>query len=660
MSFSLNQSRLGMIIPTFVGPTNSLFTTIIQQKQNHPNVPMAVVLDVSQGPGSNAIAQYTELIGRLNNESIITLGYVFTDFGAIPEATVRADIDKWKQFYPLLKGIFFASMSNQASNRTYYGNLNTYAKTTKGFVTTCGSAGAKVPNDFLNGFCADTVIVYEGAGLRTATDYQSYDTLPNSNIGFLAYNIAVLNQAWITQISAYGGWVHMTTDGPPTPWDTLPSYFANLVSHIDAVGSGGGGTPTDKFGVNKIYQTKTGGEEWLVNMESPTSDPRFQNEPTLTRQADGSWQCSGSSSNSNQIRLEAWSPAYGDTQQRISAKWLNVEITAYAKAITEHATGTYLFQWYSRGGHHSTSGDHCEGSALKAALWRRRTSSGNPGISAALRKEVCHAEYEEDKGGLVNNAAPWTSSGFYNRWIGFKHIIYNIQESGNTYTKQEIWVDVNVQDSNGNLSIQNDWKFVTSYTDRGNWFVGSSSFNSDCDGCGKERNEILKEPGGNTNSSSANFNRNLCAWRTDNLTWRWKFLSAREIDHTKLASGPITNPPPVEPGSLFDIFGVRKIYPTKTGGAEWFLAATPTSDSRFNTNGASLTRNSDGSWRIMNNNNINLSVYQPNGFNAGTTSTAATNHSQCASNGYMQDNRDWRNIEMTGYIRLNVSSTAGT
>ncbi|HYZ50388.1 MAG TPA: hypothetical protein VE593_05845, partial [Nitrososphaeraceae archaeon] len=31
----------------------------------------------------------------------------------------------------------------------------------------------------------------------------------------------------------------------------------------------------DKFGIKEIYPTKPGGEEWFMNMQDPTGDPRF-------------------------------------------------------------------------------------------------------------------------------------------------------------------------------------------------------------------------------------------------------------------------------------------------------------------------------------------------------------------------------------------------
>jgi len=55
-----------------------------------------------------------------------------------------------------------------------------------------------------------------------------------------------------------------------------------------------------------------------------------------------------------------------------------------------------------------------------------------------------------------------------------------------------------------------------------------------------------------------------------------------------------------------------------------------------------------------------MNVAQPNGYDGAKTAASALNHAQCASNGYMQDSGDWRNVEMQGYIKINsVMSGAG-
>jgi hypothetical protein len=45
----------------------------------------------------------------------------------------------------------------------------------------------------------------------------------------------------------------------------------------------------DKFGIKKLYTTKSGGEQWFMDMSNPLSDSRFNPQNTITKNPDGSW-----------------------------------------------------------------------------------------------------------------------------------------------------------------------------------------------------------------------------------------------------------------------------------------------------------------------------------------------------------------------------------
>lgn len=78
-----------------------------------------------------------------------------------------------------------------------------------------------------------------------------------------------------------------------------------------------------------------------------------------------------------------------------------------------------------------------------------------------------------------------------------------------------------------------------------------------------------------------------------------------------------------------DKFGIKKIYPTKPGGREWFLNADdPRSDGLFYiTSNRNITRQNDGSW-LINSSEVRLNVDTPPGV------------------------AQWKNVEITGYARI--------
>jgi hypothetical protein len=101
-----------------------------------------------------------------------------------------------------------------------------------------------------------------------------------------------------------------------------------------------------------------------------------------------------------------------------------------------------------------------------------------------------------------------------------------------------------------------------------------------------------------------------------------------------------------------DQFGIIKLYPTKNNGEEWFMNMdNPLGDSRFNPQNT-LTKNPDGSWK-MKSTQVRMNVYTSTGYNSANIPTL--DHSVIASKGYMLAPNDWRNFEMTQYVKVNTS-----
>jgi hypothetical protein len=113
---------------------------------------------------------------------------------------------------------------------------------------------------------------------------------------------------------------------------------------------------------------------------------------------------------------------------------------------------------------------------------------------------------------------------------------------------------------------------------------------------------------------------------------------------------PETTPTPAPSG--VDGFGVTMIYPTKPGGEAWAMADNATADARFVPQGT-ITRNADGSWK-MKSTKVRMSAYPSTGYDAKQIATH--DRDVLASRGYMQAANDWKNIEMTGFVKVNAAA----
>ncbi|WP_433074807.1 discoidin domain-containing protein [Dactylosporangium sp. CA-052675] len=110
------------------------------------------------------------------------------------------------------------------------------------------------------------------------------------------------------------------------------------------------------------------------------------------------------------------------------------------------------------------------------------------------------------------------------------------------------------------------------------------------------------------------------------------------------AAGPIGN----------DADGIAMMYPTKAGGQVWRLGADPAGDSRLD--GPALRRNPDGTFKVTEA-NTRLGVLSAT-YDHDDEDSLVWSQPTLRRVGYQHDPSDWRDVEITGHVRLNSASDA--
>jgi F5/8 type C domain len=238
--------------------------------------------------------------------------------------------------------------------------------------------------------------------------------------------------------------------------------------------NGGGTDPgTDPFGIEKIYPTKSGTEEdeWYMDM-SDGEDDRSR-PPSMEKNDDGSFKVTSSQVRYNVFTTSGYNPDDIELDHGVLAErgymqspndWRDVEITGYVKVNSGDSDEN--FAWYARGGRHTGSGnpEGCEGSSIKNDLFY----DGR----VRFAKEQWHVSY-------VFTDHKRAMSSIEDRWVGFKGIMYNIEENGETALKMEIWVDKNEDDNE-----DGPWEKVDENIDAGGW-------GDEGEECGGEPDQII-------------------------------------------------------------------------------------------------------------------------------------------------------------------------
>jgi hypothetical protein len=218
------------IVPLYTRPDDESWPALIAAKKAHPTVGIIAVVNPNSGPGSAVEASYTAGIAKLIAANIRVLGYVGTDYTAKTPATVKADVDRWKMFYPGLHGIFFDEQSNKAEHVAYYRDLSQYAKS-QGLSYTVGNPGADTAEAFVGAL--DMMLIYENDGVPELSRLQGWHTKhPPSNFGIIPYATA-MDAAFVREARKHVGYIYLQNDDMPNPWDSLPSYFDDLLEALE-------------------------------------------------------------------------------------------------------------------------------------------------------------------------------------------------------------------------------------------------------------------------------------------------------------------------------------------------------------------------------------------------------------------------------------------
>ncbi|MEU4515321.1 spherulation-specific family 4 protein [Nonomuraea wenchangensis] len=227
--------------------------------------PGILVANVANGPGDEAEPAYTSALAAAHAAGIKVIGYVDTGyFGTTGlgtrlgsasaddwRAQIQSDVNKWYQFYGAsIDGIFFDQAQNAcgptAGSQTYadlYREATAYVKKYHPGATTVANPGVS-PNPCYAD-AADILVTFEGS-------YGSYldrraPYLPAAwearhdprRIWHLVYDVPASGLATVMSLSKANnaGYVYVTDDVLPNPWDRLPPYHTAQVTA--AKGSGG-------------------------------------------------------------------------------------------------------------------------------------------------------------------------------------------------------------------------------------------------------------------------------------------------------------------------------------------------------------------------------------------------------------------------------------
>ncbi|WP_067500404.1 spherulation-specific family 4 protein [Actinoplanes sp. TFC3] len=245
--------------PAYFGSASPYWS---QVNQSSPGLGV-VIANPNNGPGTAFDQGYANVIRAAANSGVRVIGYVDTGYFGTTGRTTRtgqtttaawttqseADIDSWYAMYGSygLAGIFFDDGLPDCAHVSLYEAVNTYAKQHHPGAYTVDNPGTAADSCYAS--AADTIVMFEGTYATytgwTAPAWELNSTNPDKfwHLVYATPNQSDMANAMALSKQRNAGYIYVTPDDLPNPWDTLPTgaYWADELARTNA--NGGDTTP---------------------------------------------------------------------------------------------------------------------------------------------------------------------------------------------------------------------------------------------------------------------------------------------------------------------------------------------------------------------------------------------------------------------------------
>ncbi len=255
-----------LAVPAYFSPSNSGWTQI---DQAGPGVGIAVA-NPSNGPGGAADSAYASAVHAATGAGVKVLGYVDTGyFGTTGRTTrggqtstaawtaqINTDVANWYAWYGSsgLAGIFFDDALGDCGTGNAHVNLytgiNSALKQAHPGAFSVDNPGSPAQSCYAS--AADVLLMFE----NTYSAYTSWtppaweqDYADPGKFWHLVYDTPAqsdMDHAVALSKQRNAGYVYVTPDDLPNPWDTLPTgaYWSDELAKTSAGGTGSGSCAT--------------------------------------------------------------------------------------------------------------------------------------------------------------------------------------------------------------------------------------------------------------------------------------------------------------------------------------------------------------------------------------------------------------------------------
>jgi hypothetical protein len=229
--------RLRLLVPAYFYPGGPGLEHWEKVLASAASVPITAVVNPASGPGKQRDPNYAQIVERARKAGVILIGYIRTNYAQQPLDEVKADVDRWFEFYPGIEGVFFDEQASGAGEVGYYVSAAEYVRRKRAQAPVVTNPGVVCAEEYLARSASDLVCLTESSRLHR--DPPSWaDQQHRGRLAVLLYRVQGSEQMrQLTREIARQrlGAVYITDADQPNPWDRLPSWWDDEVALVREV-----------------------------------------------------------------------------------------------------------------------------------------------------------------------------------------------------------------------------------------------------------------------------------------------------------------------------------------------------------------------------------------------------------------------------------------
>jgi Spherulation-specific family 4 len=231
--------RMRLWVPAYYYPFGPGLREWNRLIESAKSAPIVAIVNPASGPGDHVDTNFAAILPRARKAGITLVGYIGTQYTRKPLATVREEVETFLRFYPDIQGFHFDEQSSDARGVDYYAELYRYVHRRIPGALVLTNPGTSCEAGYASRPASDVICLFErerGFGEFKPPTWIS--RFPGSQFCVQAHKVETEEQMKDSLLRAARlkiGYVFITDDVGPNPYDRLPSYWDAEVEAVRRV-----------------------------------------------------------------------------------------------------------------------------------------------------------------------------------------------------------------------------------------------------------------------------------------------------------------------------------------------------------------------------------------------------------------------------------------